>query len=286
MASSSSATQPNNTLYINNLNDQINKEELRHQLYALFTTHGKIIDVVALKTAKMRGQAFLVFTDLASATAALRACNGMEFYDKPMRIQYAKTKSFATSRREDPFFVPPTSAFGRAAAELSQAGANGQQKRGREDEEAADGAARGQKREKAEDSDDEEMEIDDDDEGESKPNNSMSCILLCAIYLNWVHPSVRNHPAIVPQAVQRPSQRLLCTNLPQEVTDSVLSVLFQQYQGFQSTQVAPSPTPSASGAPAKMAQVSFDTAELASVAKEALDGFTLKKGWAMTVAYI
>ncbi|TFY56127.1 hypothetical protein EVG20_g9046, partial [Dentipellis fragilis] len=139
MASSSSATQPNTTLYINNLNDQINKEELRRQLYALFTTHGKIIDVVALKTAKMRGQAFLVFTDLASATAALRACNGMVFYDKPMvrvlasdpsaseftvptrvqRIQYAKTKSFATQRREDPYFVPPTSAFGRAAAELA-----------------------------------------------------------------------------------------------------------------------------------------------------------------------
>lgn len=35
-----------------------------------------------------------------------------------------------------------------------------------------------------------------------------------------------------------------------------------------------------------MAQVQFDTAELASVAKEALDGFTLKKGWIMSVAYV
>jgi len=76
--------QPNTTLYINNLNDKINKEEIRSQLYALFTTYGKLIDVVATKTPKMRGQAFLVFTDLASATAALRACDGMTFYDKPM----------------------------------------------------------------------------------------------------------------------------------------------------------------------------------------------------------
>ena len=80
----SSSNQPNTTLYVNNLNDQVQKDELRQQLYALFTTYGKLIDVVALKTPKMRGQAFLVFTDLAAATAALRACDGMLFYDKPM----------------------------------------------------------------------------------------------------------------------------------------------------------------------------------------------------------
>lgn len=77
-------SQPNTTLYINNLNDKVNKEELRSQLYALFTTYGKIIDVVASKSPKMRGQAFLVFTDLAAATTAMRACEGMMFYDKPM----------------------------------------------------------------------------------------------------------------------------------------------------------------------------------------------------------
>ena len=78
------AVQPNTTLYINNLNDRINKQELRTQLYALFATHGKVIDVVATKSPKMRGQAFLVFADLAGATAAMRACAGMTFYDKPL----------------------------------------------------------------------------------------------------------------------------------------------------------------------------------------------------------
>jgi len=78
------AVQPNTTLYINNLNDKINKEELRTQLHALFATHGKVIDVVATKSPKMRGQAFLVFADLAGATAAMRACAGMTFYDKPL----------------------------------------------------------------------------------------------------------------------------------------------------------------------------------------------------------
>lgn len=82
------AIQPNTTLYINNLNDKINKQELRTQLYALFATHGKVIDVVATKSPKMRGQAFLVFADLAGATAAMRACAGMTFYDKPLVRDY------------------------------------------------------------------------------------------------------------------------------------------------------------------------------------------------------
>lgn len=75
---------PNATLYLKNLNDHVRKDELRAQLYALFATYGKIIDVVASKTARMRGQAFLVFADLAGATTAMRACEGMMFYDKPM----------------------------------------------------------------------------------------------------------------------------------------------------------------------------------------------------------
>lgn len=79
-----SSNQPNATLYLNNLNDKVNKDELKTQLFALFTTYGRVIDVIALKSQKMRGQAFLVFSDLAGATAAMRACEGLVFYDKPM----------------------------------------------------------------------------------------------------------------------------------------------------------------------------------------------------------
>ncbi|EJT97490.1 RNA-binding domain-containing protein, partial [Dacryopinax primogenitus] len=91
---------PNTCLYINNLNDKINKEELRAQLYALFTPYGKVIDVVARKGTKMKGQAFVVFGDLAGATTAMRAMDGEFFYDKPMHIQYGRTKSHATIRIE------------------------------------------------------------------------------------------------------------------------------------------------------------------------------------------
>ena len=42
------------------------------------------MDIVALKTLKMRGQAFVIFKEIGSATNALRGMQGFPFYDKPM----------------------------------------------------------------------------------------------------------------------------------------------------------------------------------------------------------
>lgn len=62
-------------------------KELRSQLFTLFSTYGKVIDVVATRANGMRGQAFIVFKDLQASTAALRALDGFQFYDKPMVSQ-------------------------------------------------------------------------------------------------------------------------------------------------------------------------------------------------------
>lgn len=85
--------RPNHTIYINNLNEKIKKDELKKSLYAIFSQFGQIMDIVALKTLKMRGQAFVIFKEIASATNALRTMQGFPFYDKPMRIGYSKTDS-------------------------------------------------------------------------------------------------------------------------------------------------------------------------------------------------
>ncbi len=42
------------------------------------------IDVVALKRGGMRGQAFIVYADQASATSALKGLDGEEFYGKAL----------------------------------------------------------------------------------------------------------------------------------------------------------------------------------------------------------
>lgn len=90
-------------------------------MYAMFSQFGKVIDVVALKTIRLRGQSWIVFTDVSAATNALRTMQGFPFFDKPIvsdsacsqasgsslskfaqldaqRISFAKTKSDAVAK--------------------------------------------------------------------------------------------------------------------------------------------------------------------------------------------
>lgn len=71
---------PNQTLYIRGVpSAHIQKDDLRTALYLLFSTYGPVLDVVALKTMKMRGQAHIVFRDIQTATQAMRSLDGFEF---------------------------------------------------------------------------------------------------------------------------------------------------------------------------------------------------------------
>ncbi|XP_053949503.1 U1 small nuclear ribonucleoprotein A [Anastrepha obliqua] len=99
--------RPNQTIYINNLNEKIKKEELKKSLYAIFSQFGQILDIVALKTLKMRGQAFVIFKEIASASNALRTMQGFPFYDKPMRIAYSKSDSDIVAKIKGTFKERP-----------------------------------------------------------------------------------------------------------------------------------------------------------------------------------
>ncbi|KAF4380556.1 hypothetical protein G4B88_008707 [Cannabis sativa] len=96
---------PNQTIYLKNLNEKIKKEELKRSLYALFSQYGRILDVVALKTPRLRGQAWIAFSEVPAASNAVRQMQNFPFYDKPIRIQYAKTKSDCIAKA-DGSFVP------------------------------------------------------------------------------------------------------------------------------------------------------------------------------------
>lgn len=58
--------------------------ELKKSLHAIFSQFGQIMDIVAVKNLKMRGQAFVIFKEIGSATQAMRSMQGFPFYDKPM----------------------------------------------------------------------------------------------------------------------------------------------------------------------------------------------------------
>ncbi|CAO3610370.1 unnamed protein product [Mucor fragilis] len=94
---------PNQSLYITNLNGRITVEELKSSLYGLFATYGPILDITAKKTEKMREQAFVVYDNVASATTAKRSLNGFTFFGRPIKIEYAKTKSDAIAKLDGTF---------------------------------------------------------------------------------------------------------------------------------------------------------------------------------------
>jgi RNA recognition motif-containing protein len=50
----------------------------------MFSQFGKILDVVAHKTLRMRGQAWVVFADVAAATNAKNTMQGFPFFEKPI----------------------------------------------------------------------------------------------------------------------------------------------------------------------------------------------------------
>jgi hypothetical protein len=76
--------RPNHTLYCSNLPDKLQKDDLKRALYMLFSVYGSILDIVAMKTSKMRGQAHVLFRDVSSSTQAMRSLQGFEFFGKEM----------------------------------------------------------------------------------------------------------------------------------------------------------------------------------------------------------
>ncbi|KAI1350184.1 hypothetical protein F5Y01DRAFT_316130 [Xylaria sp. FL0043] len=112
---------PNQTLYVTNLpSSKINKADLKTALYLLFSTHGPVLDVVALKTAKMRGQAHIVFRDIHAATQAMRSLDGFQFLGRELKIQYAKSKSDVIAKLDGTYKLPGSAATNVEMTEVQQ----------------------------------------------------------------------------------------------------------------------------------------------------------------------
>ncbi|THC97957.1 hypothetical protein EYZ11_002594 [Aspergillus tanneri] len=100
MATISATIPPSPTVYVRNLEERIKVDQLKVALEEIFSEYGNIIEIVAKTNLKAKGQAFIVFDDVESATRAIDEINGFELFDKPMVLDYAKTRSDATVLRE------------------------------------------------------------------------------------------------------------------------------------------------------------------------------------------
>jgi len=95
---------PNNTIYVNNINEKLKRDELVQSLRHVFGQFGKIMDIICYtKIVKAKGQAFIVFQKIESAARALQEMQGFMFYQKPIRVAYAKSKSDIIAKKDGSF---------------------------------------------------------------------------------------------------------------------------------------------------------------------------------------
>ncbi|KAJ2908443.1 U2 small nuclear ribonucleoprotein B'', partial [Coemansia aciculifera] len=224
---------PNQTIYLRNLNDKIQKEVLKQTLYCLCIPYGHIQDIVALKTAKTRGQAFVVFGDIAASTAALRQLNGRHLFGRPMRVEYALSKSDVVAQNDGSFKFGEIRKHISAEQRKRMLGIGGsgaaealnKRRTSDDDEDDVPTPKRRAMSYESEDGDDMAIAESDDESGDE---------------IGPVPPKAASVEEGDDSGVEaRPSATLFVTNLPDTVSVGMLSGLFQQYAGFREVRAVP-----------------------------------------------
>ncbi|CAH8556915.1 unnamed protein product [Schistosoma turkestanicum] len=273
-----SVGQPNNTIYINNLNEKIKRDELKKSLYAVFVQFGQILDIITSRTLKMRGQAFVVFDDINSASTALRAMQGFPLYEKPMRIHFAKVDSDVIAKRKGTFVQRPKAASRAAAAAAAaaaaeaaasaaainsagpQGGTSARAIRRRQQRAAAAAAAAAAA----------SVSAGNDTANEVNSNG----VDQTSSYRPPPPPPAVN-PATIPD--QPPNKILFLTNLPDDSDEAMLSMLFGQFTGYREVRMVPGRH--------DIAFVEFVNEVEASAAKLGLQGFNIRPGQAIRITF-
>jgi len=198
-------TPPSPTLYINNINEKVNKETLQRMMIMIFSPYGKVVEVVCNKGIKLRGQAWVTFLDSASATSAMRGRQGFNFYDKPLRIAYAKEPSKkAILAGKIPL---PTASL----SSTSGTGGVATNKRKRVDGEEGGAVA------------DDGMEKEEREKEDNVHKGP--------------HPTLGHHSIF--ESNDDPHNVLFAQNLPAAVSESMLVLLFSQCKGYKELRLPP-----------------------------------------------
>lgn len=191
--------------------------EAKRLLYALFGQFGKILDVVVMKGSGLRGRAWVAFTDVASATEALRAMQDFPFFNKPLVRRAAATGGRAAGRllarqggrgcpapqstargprwsARTPFPFPQHLSFAKTKSEVITR------------------LEAGTKKAKKDRKDKTEAEVPAGTNGSAQPPQPLA-------------------PALRAADVGEPSETLFVENLPEATTTEMLTMLFSQYNG-------------------------------------------------------
>ncbi|KAG0143296.1 hypothetical protein CROQUDRAFT_135068 [Cronartium quercuum f. sp. fusiforme G11] len=90
------------TVYLNNLNERVKIPVLKQTLKNLLKNFGPVLDVVAHRSVRMRGQAFVAFPEREMAAKAVKEVKGFPLYGKPIEISFARTPADVIVKRKTP----------------------------------------------------------------------------------------------------------------------------------------------------------------------------------------
>mmetsp|Transcript_7598 Transcript_7598/g.19363 ORF Transcript_7598/g.19363 Transcript_7598/m.19363 type:complete len:265 (-) Transcript_7598:255-1049(-) len=248
---------PNQTLCVNNLNDKINVETLKKSLREVFAAFGGIIDIIAMKSLKRRGQAWIIFKEMSSATNSLKSLQGFPFYNKPMRINYAKSKSDVVAKADGTYVERPKKIVKREDLRKGKTSAPATYTAPAQVQHAPQSVA-------------------------AAPTAAAvaPAVTQKSIQdrIGWNPDQTPNAPKATAKAsgVAEPNKTLFVENLPGEATDTMLSMLFRQYPGCQEVRVIPG---------RNVAFVDYQNEYQAGMAMQGLQGFAMTPEVKLALSY-
>ena len=198
-----------------NLEERIKLDELKQTLTELFSDYGTIIDIVAKKNLKAKGQAFIVFDSPASATKAIEDINGFEIFGKTIQLDYARTRSDATVRRDEGEPGLERWKRGRLAEKERKQAIEAQKNAA-----AAGGVAGNLKRQQG-----------GAPELASRPAKTTKGAGLKA--------TGTNAAAVIPDEYLPPNKILFLRDLPEDYNAEGLSAIFSRFEGFREVRMVP-----------------------------------------------
>lgn len=249
----------NPSLYLSNIDWSIKKQLLKRSLLALFSRHGKVLEVICLRgdapgsggKRPLRGQAWVIYESLSAATAALQAERGFLFFGRPLMVNYAKEVSDRIAKRDGSY------------------GAKTKEKRAAK-RKMGDGGEEG-----------EAVKMTRFEDG--APAGAVTTSVNDPSSLVGSQSSVPPAPAdsavakkTGPQPSTTPSSLLLAKDLPTECNDMMLAMLFRQYSGYKAVKLVGG----------GLATIEFGTENDATSALKGLNGFKLTTSATLDLAYV
>ncbi|XP_077141709.1 U1 small nuclear ribonucleoprotein A [Ranitomeya variabilis] len=273
--------RPNNTIYINNLNEKIKKDELKKSLYAIFSQFGQILDILVSRSLKMRGQAFVIFKEVSSATNALRSMQGFPFYDKPMRIQYAKSDSDIIAKIKGTFVERDRKRQEKRKVKGLEAAAAKKIVPGAPMVQGLPGQMPGMQNIPGMNQGPRMMHM----AGQSPYMHHPGMMPPPGMGPGQMPPGGMQHGQMMPGQMapmqplseNPPNHILFLTNLPEETNELMLSMLFNQFPGFKEVRLVPGRH--------DIAFVEFDNEVQAAAARESLQGFKITQSNSMKISF-